>query len=186
MLVALKFSLDFLKKLSKREKTVLVGTATVIALAFSDRLILRPIFTTFRSMEQESKDLQVSIKKSMRLLSQKEDIKRLAEEYATYSVQAKSADEEIVALLKKVEGIAGKSSVNLLYVKPAGTANEGNAKKYFASLECEGQMQQLIIFFHAIENSEELLRIEKYEIEAASEESSVAKAAIRISKTVVP
>ena len=172
--------------MSKREKMILLASSFFVLLTFSDRLMIGPIINTYKSLDQQTLDLQMNIKHSMHLLAQKERIKQQAEKLASFSVKEKSPEEETGALLKLVEDLANQSSVNLLYIKPANAKTTEVGKKYYVTLECEAKMEQLITFFHKIEDSSHLLRIEHYEIQPLEKGSSVAKTAVKISKTFVP
>jgi Tfp pilus assembly protein PilO len=175
----------FFNRLSKREKLFFLGAGLVIGMVVSDRLVVRPIAGTFGSLERELEDLQTEIKKSIRLLSQKERILNEVKEYAGYSVRAKSTEEETVALLKHIEELANRANVSLLYVKPAPAKTDETGKRYYATLECEGQMEQVVQFFYEVENSNLLLTIEKYALQPTSKGSSVVKSAATISRTAV-
>ena len=181
----LKPALGFWNRLSKREKTILLVTGLVIGALVSDQIVIRPVFGTFRSLKQELSDLRANIKKSVRLLSQKESIEKEVKEYTSYRGEAKSPEEEAVALLKFVEDLANTAGVNLLYAKPGGSKTEERVKKYYVNLECEAQMSQLVAFFFQVENSDRLLKIEKFSIQLTTEGSSITKSAVTISRTVV-
>ena len=109
----------FVNRLNKREKIVFAVTAAVVGILVLDQLVLRPIFHTFYSLSQEKSGLEASIKKSVRLLAQKDRMMKEVKHYTEYVATAKSSEEDIVALLKHIQGLASESSVNLLYVKPA-------------------------------------------------------------------
>lgn len=176
----------FFTRLSKREKIIFYCTSFVVVTMVTDQLVIRPIARTFHSLNQQGRDLEMSIKKSVRLLAQKERMMKEAEEYAAYSAESKSPEGEAGAFLKHIEELANQSSVNLLYAKPASTQEKEAVKKYYVTLECEGQVEQLVNFFYQIENSKLLLRIEKYALQPTAKESSVIKCAVTISKAVVP
>jgi hypothetical protein len=55
-------------------------------------------------------------------------------------------------------------------------------KKYFATLESEGPMQQLLTFFYEVENSTQLLKVEKYTLQPIAKGSTVVKCAATISR----
>ena len=167
-------------KLSKREKTIFYATATVISLMVLDQAIIRPILNTLGSLDQQIVDLETNIKKSVRLLGQKERMLKESEYFATFAGQSKSPEEGALALLKNIQEVANDTSVNLLYVKPAGGAAADGAI-YKVNLEAEGQMDQLINFFYQIENSKLLFRIEKYTVQPAAKGSSVIKCVATVS-----
>ena len=175
----------FFGKLSKREKLLLYGAAVTIAFLASDRLLIRPIVRTFQSFGLELQTLEVNIKTSVRLLSQKDRIAEEATRYASYAVEAKTAEEENASLLKYIEELAHESDLNLLYVKPAAVKTEGRIKKYFVTLECQGLMSQVIVFFHSVENAPLPLKIEKYTIQPAAKGSATLKFVATISKGIM-
>ena len=181
----LKAITDFVSRLSKKEKILFYGASTVITIFMLDRLVLQPVVGTFRSLHQETQDLQSNIKRSVHLLSQKERMMKEVEQYSVYNVRGKSPEEETVALLKLIEELANQASVNLLYVKPGGTKTDGAMQKYYATLECEGQMNQMLGFFYQLESTHQLLKIEKYSLQPTAKGSSVVKCAATIAKTVV-
>lgn len=176
---------SFFVRLSPREKIIFLGAVFMVGLVISDRLIIRPILGTFSSLEREMDNLQTDIRKSIRLLSQKERILKEVELYAGYSTLARSAEEGEVALLKHIEELANKVAVTLLYVKPAAGRGEETEKKYAATLECETRMEQLMRFFYELESSSQLLKIEKYAIQPTAKESVVVKSAITVSQPVL-
>ncbi len=172
--------IQIFNRLAKREKMFFYVTLTVISLTLMDQVVIRPILKTLHSLDQQIIDLETNIKKSVRLLGQKERMIKESEYFATFSAHAKSPEEGALTLLKSVQEVANDTSVNLLYVKPAGGASTDEAI-YRVNLECEGQIDQLINFFYAIENSKFLLRIEKYTIQPTAKGSSVIKCVATVS-----
>lgn len=173
------------KKLSKNEKRILFLTITILGFVFIDKVIVLPITTTLGNLNASIHDQETSIKKSMKVLLHKDGIIEENHDYIGYSVEAKDPEEETVGLLKDIEVIAEKSGVNLLFVKPGKVDNEKGIKRYYASLECEAQMEQVGQFFHGIESSTKLLKIEKYQIQPKSKDSSIARSSVTIYKTVL-
>lgn len=168
------------QRLSEREKIILYLSVAAVILVAGDQLVFSPIHRNFRSLDQKIHDTETNIKKSIRLLDQKARMMKEAEHYAAYSVPPKSGEDGVLILLKNVQQIASQASVNLLYSKPAGgESKERNV--YRITLECEGQIDQLINFFYAIENSKFLFRIEKYALQATAKGSSVIKCAATVS-----
>ena len=174
----------WISKMSKREKMLFYGASTVILILATDRIVVRPIFQSYRSMNQQIQDLQMEIKRSLKILADKNHIEDEKKHYADYMVSPKSAEEEAIALLKYVEELANEAAVNLLYVKPAEQKSEGGQKKYYVTLECEAQMGQLIAFFYKVESSNQVLKVERFSVQPVSQGSSVVKSGVTIAKTV--
>lgn len=176
----------FLSLRSKREKFILYCTTVFVLGAFLDRLIISPISSKMKYLDREIKQKQTDIKRSLHILAYKDKIKDEVNRYASYLAKGESEEEETTSLLKEIEGLAGKASVYLIDLKPAGSKTEGSSKKYYANINCESQMEQLAHFVYLIETSDKLLAIEKYHIVPKAKESSVAKWGMTISKIIVP
>ena len=172
-------------KLSKTEKKIFWLAVVLLGAVFVDRVIVLPVVTTLTNLHTNVREQEQSIKKSMNVLLHKDGIIAESREYRAYSVEATNPEEEMVGLLKEVESVAEKSGVSLAYVKPAATKEEKGIKKYYCTLECEAPMEQVATFFHGIESSIKLLKIEKYVIQPKSKDSSIARSTVTIYKTVL-
>ena len=137
-------------------------------------------------MKFNVENLKEDIKKSVKLLSQKERLLQEQKEYEAFSTGTRSSEEQAVALLQHIEELADRANVNLLYVKPASGKGEEVEKKSLATLECEGRMEQIIRFIYEIENSNQLLKIEKYALRPTAQGSAVIKLAATISRPTLP
>ncbi len=174
------------QKLSKRERLILYGTAAILVGLFVDRLIVQSVVERLGGLSRQIQDEEIAIKRSLSVLVRKPKILEESKAFMAFSVEAQDPEAEMTGLLREIEAIADRSSVSLLYVKP-GSAPEKTAgtRKYLATLECESQMEQVAVFFHAIESSTKLLKIEKFDIQPKSRESSIARCSATISKTVL-
>ncbi len=177
--------LEMYAKLSKREKMIFYISTLMILFFILDRVVVGPVYHKMKALDMKIQDEEISIKQALHVLVQKDKILHEGRQYESYSVDAPNPEKEAVALLKEIESTADKAGVSLLYVKPAKDETEGAAHKFYATLECESEMTSLAGFFHEIEGSNKLLKIEKFDIEPKSKDSSVARCAMTISKTVL-
>lgn len=175
-----------LARLSRREKTVLYAAVTFVSLTMLDRLIISPVFAKMRSLTREIQEKEAGIKKNLHILAQKDRILAESAHYSSFLSSVESYEDQMTALLKEIEGYANKTSVYLIDMKPADIKDTGSSKKYLINLNCEAQMEQLTGFMYNIENSSELLTIEKYQLSPKAKESSVAKCSMTISKIIIP
>jgi Tfp pilus assembly protein PilO len=174
-------------KLSKRERNIVYIGVFLIALFILDRVIIYPVYSKIRSLNDELKEKELSITRDLRIASQKEKIIHETVKYASFLSSPKSEEEATTSLLKAIEGLANESSLYIIDMKPAGLKEDkSNIKKYLVSLSCEGQMEQVMKFMYDVENSNELLAIEKYQINPKTRESSVVQISMTISKIFVP
>lgn len=178
---------NFLARLSKKEKLLLYCAVFFVSLVLLDRLAIKPIFSKMKNLSEEIRDKQSGIKRDLHILSQRDKIIKLKNKFASYLISARSEDEEMVSFLKETEGLANKSSISLIDLKPAGVSKEGDASlKLTVNLNCEAEMSQLISFIYSIENSGRLLSVEKYQINPKTKDSDVVECTIAISKVVMP
>lgn len=175
-----------LSHLPKRQRFVLYFAASLVLLVVIDRLIIYPVSSRINSLNKEIDEKEAGIKRDLRILSMKDRIVNESSKYSSFFYSAKSEDEENTILLKEVESLANRSSVYLIDIKPAGVREAGNAKKFLINLNCEAQMEQLVDFMYNIENSVQLLIIEKFQISPKSIESSVARCTMTVSKIALP
>ncbi len=175
----------FISRLSRREKSILYGTLTFVLLALTDRLIISPVFSRIKSLNEQIAKKESEIRNGLRILAQKDKIEAIKAKHSTFTGSLDS-DEEITVLLKEIEGMASKTSVYLIDMKPGGSKTSGSSKKYTISLNCEAQMEQLVDFMYNIETAGKLFTIEKYQISPKSKASSIARCSMSVSKITVP
>lgn len=185
MIAPLQKVLDTFKKLSGRERAVLYATVSVLGLVFIDRMILSPAIAKMNEIERRIKDEESQIRTNLKILLQKDRIREESRELNEFAPPAKTSEEEMTSLLREIEVLADRSSVSLLYVRPSTTKEEPDRKRFMATLEIESEMQPVAGFFHAVESSPKLLRIEKFEIAPKSKESSLVRCVLTVSKTVL-
>jgi DNA-directed RNA polymerase subunit F len=176
----------FFSNLSRREKIIFYVALGFLTLTILDRLIIYPVLSKIKSLNEEIRIEKTQIKKDLHILAQKERILKETKKYARYSIQDLSAEEVATALLKEIGDLANKTAVYLVDIKPTGVKEGSVFRKYYVSLSCEAQMEQIFNFMYKLESSNSLLRIEKYNISPKSEGSSIARCSIIISKTAIP
>ncbi len=173
----------FYQKLSRRERVIFFGTLIFLFLLFVDRFIVSPVMDKLSQLDRQIHDQETSIKTSLKVLVQKDRILAENSELATHAPSFGTPEEEMTTLLKDIESIANTSKVSLVFVKPGNIEAKNNIKRYYATLECESEMPDMVTFFHSVEGSSKLLKIERYLINPKNKESSIAHASLTISKT---
>ncbi|MFH1339457.1 MAG: type 4a pilus biogenesis protein PilO [Candidatus Omnitrophota bacterium] len=176
----------FFSHLSRREKIIFYVALGFFVLTILDRLIIYPVLSKVRSLSEEIREEKAQIKKDLHILAQKERVIEESKKYARYSIQDLSTEEVTTSLLKEIGDLANKTGVYLLDIKPTGVKEGTVFRKYYVSLSCEAQMEQIINFMYSLESSNSLLRVEKYNISPKSEGSSIARCSMIIVKTAIP
>lgn len=176
----------FLARFSKREKLILYYTIFFVSLMLLDRMIVFPIYSRIQELNKKIREEEEGIKRSLRIAAQKDRISLESARFGSFLSEAKSEEEEMTVLLREAENLAGRTSVYIVDMKPAGVKEIGAFKKYFVNLNCEAQMEQIVNFMYSIENSNKLLTVEKYQMAPKSKESTVVVCSISISKISMP
>jgi hypothetical protein len=172
-------------KMSKREKMVLYGAAAFVAIAFLDRAIIGPIVSRTRTLDQAIIDKKAGIERDTKILSQKDSIEMRKAEYRAYSVLATTPEQDTSSLLKEVDALALKSSVNVADMKPQEPKTEQDFKRYQVNVNCEAPFDKLIEFLYNIENSKKVLKIEKFTLSLKSKQDVTLKCMLTVSKVVL-
>lgn len=176
---------DFVARLSKREKIIFYSTAVVIGLVLLDYLVVSPVLTKMNDLDGEIKDKEIAIRNSLTILLHEKQINRERSKYLSSLNQPGSEEEEVTSFLKEVENIAKESSVYLVDIKPAGKPEKTAQKQYFLELSFEGQMEQVLSFFYNIKTSNQLIKIERYQIAPKTEGSDIIAGSLSISKLII-
>jgi hypothetical protein len=182
----IKSILSSISRLSKRERTILYATLFVVGLVLLDRLMLSPILSKIQALNETISLQEDTIEQSLLIVMQEERIEGESKQYVSYLSQPQGEEKEVTAFLKEVENVAKKSAVYLIDIKPAGKDVDGVSSRYFVKLNFEAQMEQVFNFFHNITNSQQLLKIEGYEINPKTEGTSVVTCSTSISKAIIP
>lgn len=173
-------------KLSKKERLILYVVIFIVSLVMLDRLIVSPVLSKMNSLDKEIKKKEAEIKKDLRIVARKDRILAENVKYSSFLDVFESKEDQAASSLKEIEDYADKASVYLVDMKPSSVKESGASKKYLINLNCEAQMEQLISFMYNIENSKELLTIERFQVSPKARGSSVAKCNMVISKTITP
>jgi hypothetical protein len=172
-------------KMSKREKTVLYASAVFVFVAFLDRAIVGPIYNRTLALDKAIVDKQAAISRDLKILSQINSIENRKAEYRAYSVAETTPEQDTSSLLKEVDALALKSSLNVADIKPQDPKKEKEFKKYQVNVICEAPFDKLIEFMYNIENSRKVLKIEKFALSLKSKQDTALKCTLTISKVVL-
>lgn len=174
----------FVMRLSKREKQMMYLAVGAVLIFGMDRLIVEPIHARMLSLNQEIIDKEAGVRKNLRILALKERIVAESLKLAPMLNKISFDEREVSGLLKEIEIYANESSVDLINIKPQGASEFGIWDVYQISLNCEGQLDELIEFMYKVENSNSLFLIKRYQITPKSRNSSEASCSMRVYKVI--
>ena len=173
-------------KLSKREKLVLFGSVLVVACALVDRVIVASLSRRIEQLDAQVTAREAEIRKNLKIVSQKKRITAQHDIYKPYLGQMSTENEEFTVFLKEVDTLARDSGIYVVDMKPTGTKEAGEARKYLVNLNIEAEMPALVSFMYSVEDSKKLMTVEKYQISPKSRDSQTAKCSMLVSKLVIP
>ena len=176
----------FIAGLNENQKKLLVVTAVVVIAALLDRLFIDPTMSHLSAIQEDIVKEESVIKQDLRFLGYKDRIVKESHEIDPYLTKSVSTDEEMIAaFLKKIEGLATASKVNLIKVNPAPGEQQAEYWKYQADLECSGNLADVIAFMHLVNSDTELMKVDKFNFSAKKSDTDEIKATMTIEKIVV-
>ena len=177
---------QFFAKLSEKEKKILFVTIFVVLLAFLDRAFFGPAISNLKSLQEDIRDKEDSMKQDLHLIAYKNRILKEKEVLHRYYAKKTLSPGEIKELfLNKIEMLATKSNVMLIKVTPSDGEQKKGFVEYSANLECSGKLKDLVGFMHAIDSSEELLRIIKFNMSVKKASSDEISSTMTVSKLII-
>ncbi len=177
---------DLYSKLSPIGKILFVVSIIFVLLALMDRLVLGPILAHLSVLDSQIWTKKESLRRNLRVLSFRDSIMKEYSKYELYLDSGTKTQEEIVsALLKMIETLARQNDIVISSVQPGDVVENPLYKEYLTSIECEGAFANLIAFMDALEASDFLFRILKYQFVPKSKTGEVIKANIDVSRILI-
>ena len=170
---------------SPKEKVIFYAAAAVILIAAADRLVISKVTQKLGALDKEIADMQASIKRDLRMLSQKDRIALESTKYKSFLAKEGSEEEEFSGLMKEVETLANRAGINLLDMKPGQVKTVESAKQYQVTINIEASLKKLTEFMYAVETSKQLLKIEKFQVSVKSKEDATVKSTMTISRIIL-
>ncbi|MDD5408583.1 MAG: type 4a pilus biogenesis protein PilO [Candidatus Omnitrophica bacterium] len=163
--------MEFLSRLSKKERRLFYIAVTVVAVVFLDRVVFRPVLNKLESFNGKISLEEKKLEKSLLILGQEAAITQEYKKFAQSIKQEQSDEETIASLLSSIEKMAKSVSVFILDMKPAPVEKAEFYKKYAVKIEAEAKISNLTDFIYQLENSPNLLRVADFRITPQKKET---------------
>lgn len=172
--------------MSEKEKKVLYIAVVLVTLALLDRLFLAPASEKVKAIDEEIKQQEIVIQRDARFLGYKDKILKESQDFEKY-FSAKTADNDVVnaEFLSTIEKLATQFNVVLAKSNPSKVNVNKQFIEYTAELECSGEMKNIISFMHAINSTEDLLKITKFNMTPKKGTEQEVIVAMTISKLLI-
>lgn len=156
--------MEFLSRLSKKERRLFYITVTVVAIVFLGKVVFKPVMNKLESFNGKISLEEKKLEKSMHILAQESSISSEYKKFAQGIKQEQSDEETIASLLSSIEKMANSVSVFILDMKPNPVEKSEFYKKYSVKIEAEAKISNLTDFIYQLENSPRLLRVSDFRL----------------------
>lgn len=172
--------------LSKREKRLFYLTIAIILFWMAQGFVIKPIIIKWKEIDEKISMSVLKLEKNNKIISRQERIKREYENYASNVKMAGSDEEEMAKFLTEIESLARSASVRIVDIKPRPIKKVQLFKKYIVELVAEGDIAQVSKFIYDIQNSPQLLKVDKFSLGTKGAGTNLLKCHILISKILIP
>ena len=147
---------------------------------------LFPSLSRLKDIDESIVKEEAGIKQNMRFLTYRDRIVKEAATFKDFYSRDVRAEEEVIGeFLKKIELMATQSKVELSKISPLGQDYKKDFIKYFVTLDCSGKFEDITNFIYAVNNSRDLLKVEKMNIVGNSRELDKVQAGLTISRMIM-
>ncbi len=178
----------FWGRLKPRERSLATVTVVVAGICMFYRLAFVPVTDRLQGIRQELLLQRKQLAAHQRTLLQRDRVSKLYTQYAHLIQPAglDSDEEETSKLLKEIEVLARSSGVTVVNLKPKPVETTGLVKWYQVVVETEAPLAGIVRFVYEVEQSPQLLRIERLDLKQDEKTQGPLKGSCLVSKVVIP
>ena len=171
---------------SKRERFLAVATLAVAFIAVLYFLIIEPISSRRKNINNQIQSKINMLEKDSAILSNQ---KALTAEYAKLAKYAKpsgSVDQAVADTLSYIESVSKSDSCVIINIKPVGVTEAETHKEILIDVSAEAGIEQFSKFLYDIENPREMLiNVKRFTIASRSSQANALKGTFLISKILL-
>ena len=176
----------FISGLKPNERKILAIVSVVVILGLFYGLLLRPALKRSGEIDAMIAKEENTVRKNATFLAGRDKAVQEAGSFKDYFTKDVKSEEEVIAdFLKKIESQASQSGVQTSKISPAGQDYQDDYLKYLVSVDCSGTLENLTNFIYAINNSKELIKVEKMNIGGNAKNAEIVQASMTISKMII-
>jgi len=169
-------------RFTKRERFLFLFTASVIGATALFILVLQPVMKEWGRLSIGLDSTNAKLYKNLKLLSNKDAIEKEYNKYKEYIQKSGGAEDEAAAILKEIETTASNCQVAITSIKPKGTKQLKNYRKFTVEVVSEAKLDQFLKFIYELEGSKKLLKVERLVLSLKSSQSDILKGTLIIRK----
>ena len=174
----------FAANLSKREKLILAITVTVISIAFSYNLIIKPYLKVLSALNRDIASLEAKLLKATHYIQKKTVIEEgFQEAMRNFKLeQGVSGEQQIARILIELENLGSLSGAHITDIKPKPMKNYDFYSEFIIELRFDAEIEEAAKFIYEIQQSKELLKIEKLQLNIKSADSPLLEGYLQVRK----
>lgn len=176
----------FVSGLNEKERKIFYITAIVVCLAMLDRLFLNPVMGHLKVLDKKIEEEKMAIMRDRRILSYETKIKNDSEVFNKY-FSASVPDDDVVnnEFFRLIERLASQSNVSLIKSNPSHIDKDDQLNEYFASVDANGKLEDVMSFMHTVNTTEDLLKVTEFNMTPQRGQENTVKVSMTIVKVIV-
>lgn len=173
----------FLTNLNKREKSIFLATILFIAFSLLYNGVFVPYFRRAAILDKEITLLENKLMKAKRLIPRKSEIEKGFQALALQNKEeGVSSEKQIARLLIEIENLSKKANVYINDIKPRPVKGADYYNEIVVEIRLEAPIKEIAQFMYDIQQSKELLKVEKFDINIKSDDSTTLEGFLEIHK----
>lgn len=176
---------QFISKLSPVQQVLLFIVVFILAIVLFERLLVAPSLSRVQQLDKTIEKQEEVIRADLAFLQNKKDVEKSIDAFKDFYVKDVKAEEQVIAeFLQQLELLGIQTNVQLSKVTPTDQEYQKEYLKYFLTVDCSGTLEKIMNFVYAINNSKDLLKVEKMSL-TASRSGDEVKTTLTISKMII-
>lgn len=177
---------QFISQLADKNRKLFLIAVVIAMVAIFDQLMISPALRWIDSVNEEISQQNNIIAADLRVLTNKERIIGQVEAYKKYFTNKVKDDDEVNnEFFRVVERLASQTKISLIKSNPSEIKKNKKYLEYAAKVDCAGELSDLITFMHAINSTDELLKVVSFNLTPKRGSVSEVNASMTISKLIV-
>lgn len=124
--------------------------------------------------------MELALQRYHKLLARRDFVTRQLKAYQRYLRQPLTDELQMASLLKEVEGVAERSRVQLIEIKPLATESDELVSRYSLEVQFECTLEEWVDFVTGIEASPSLIEIARASLAVQEDVPDRLKASLRM------
>jgi hypothetical protein len=176
----------FMKKMSKRERTIAVAAVSIVAAAILYNFVFDPVLRQWQALNIEVESKTSVLKHDVSILTAQKTLETNYAKFSKYVRSDKSEEESVAETLAYLEKLAREDSCFIANMKPIGTKDLGSCKELLIDLSAEGNAEQFNKFLYDIENAKNIiLKVRHFTLTSKAGQEGSLKGTFLISKVII-